>query len=591
MKSASDNGVPSAAPRTLSDQSAPVDLQVNSDKAGEGSPLPKGFWPWVIIILGVSASLFQLYTGGFGIFSSMIQRSVHWMFMSVLAFLIYRVRRDSDRQTPTVADIFFALLSLTAGIYIFFNWEAVVDRAGMPIERDIYFGIIMIVIVLEATRRVVGATLAVTSLAFLVYAFVGPWMPGIFKHNGYDLERVINVMYTSTEGIFGIPMAVSSTYIVLFVLFGSFLGKSGGGKFFIDFAFSVTGRARGGPAKAAVISSALMGTMSGAAVANVVTTGTFTIPLMKRCGYSAIAAGAIEAVASTGGQIMPPIMGAAAFIMSEFTEIPYAQIAAAAVIPAFLYFFSVYRMVDAQARKQGLKALPREALPQIGATLVWGGHLFVPLFTLIGLLIWGYSPMKSVFWSIVLIVVMGTSRKTTRVCPWKFVEALAYGARNAVTISVACASAGIIVGVIALTGLGLKFSDSLISLSGGKNVTGHIDQEHLVVNMENILTWNPEVIVMWYNDRKNAEDIMKNALWHSVSAVNDHKVFEFPDVFSCDLWTLKYLHAVALVSKWCYPDVFTDMDTEKYKWDLLQRFYGEKLDPQHVERLQIKALN
>jgi len=210
-----------------------------------------------------------------------------------------------------------------------------------------------------------------------------------------------------------------------------------------------------------------MGTMSGAAVANVVTTGTFTIPLMKRCGYTAIVAGAIEAVASTGGQIMPPIMGAAAFIMSEFTEIPYVQIATAALIPAFLFFFSIYWMVDSQARKQGIKALSSKDLPQIGATLSWGGHLFVPLFALIGMLIWGYSPMKSVFWSIVLIVVMSTLRKTTRVGPWKFVEALVLGARNAVTIAVACASAGIIVGVIALTGLGLKFSDSLISLSGG----------------------------------------------------------------------------------------------------------------------------
>jgi len=182
MKSPSENGVPSAAPQTKSESLASVASQGKSDGAGASSTLPKGFWPWVITIIGVSASLFQLYTGGFGIFSSMIQRSVHWMFMSVMAFLIFRASRSSDRKTPTVADIFLALLSLTAGIYIFFNWEAVVERAGMPIERDIYFGIIMIFVVLEATRRVVGATLAVTSFAFLIYAFVGPWMPGIFLH-------------------------------------------------------------------------------------------------------------------------------------------------------------------------------------------------------------------------------------------------------------------------------------------------------------------------------------------------------------------------------------------------------------------------
>ncbi|NIO07205.1 MAG: TRAP transporter large permease subunit, partial [Deltaproteobacteria bacterium] len=261
---------------------APVSPGPEPDGAGADSSTPKGFWSWVILTLGVSASLFQLYTGGFGIFSSMIQRSVHWMFMSVLAFLLYRSRKNSNRKTPTVTDLIFAALALIAGLYIFFNWEAVVERAGMPIERDIYFGILMIIVVLEATRRAVGAALAYTALAFLIYAYFGPWMPGLFAHKGYDIERLINVMYTSTEGIFGIPMAVSSTYIVLFVLFGAFLSKCGGGRFFIDFAFSLTGRARGGPAKAAVISSAFMGTMSGSSVANVVTTGTFTIPLMKK---------------------------------------------------------------------------------------------------------------------------------------------------------------------------------------------------------------------------------------------------------------------------------------------------------------------
>jgi len=429
--------------------------------------IPKDFWAWLILLVGVAASLFQLYTGAFGIFSSMIQRSVHWIFMSVLAFLLYRGRKNSASKTPTFMDILFVILALIAGLYIFFSWESIVERAGMSAERDIYFGILMIVVVLEATRRVVGATLAYTALAFLLYAYFGPYMPGIFEHKGYSIERIITVMYTSTEGIFGIPMAVSSTYIVLFVLFGAFLSKCGGGKFFIDFAFSITGRRRGGPAKAAVISSAFMGTMSGAAVANVVTTGTFTIPLMKRTGYPAVVAGAIEAVASTGGQIMPPIMGAAAFIMAEFTEIPYVTIAKSALIPALLYFFAVYLMVDSQAKKQGLQGLPREELPGIRETLVWGGHLFIPVIVLVLMLVWAYSPMKSVFWSIIFIAVVGMLRKTTRVHPWKLVEALSLGARNAVTIAAACASAGLIVGVIALTGLGLKFSDSLVSLSGG----------------------------------------------------------------------------------------------------------------------------
>jgi TRAP transporter 4TM/12TM fusion protein len=439
----------------------------STDAEKEKPIYPKNFWAWAVLAIGVAASIFQLYTGGFGIFSSMIQRSVHWTFMSVLAFLVYRGRKNSERETPSALDIVFAILALFAGLYIFFNWEAVVDRMGMPIERDIFVGIIMIIVVLEAARRAVGAALAYTALAFLLYAYFGPWMPGIFSHKGYSIERLAGVMYTSTEGIFGIPIAVSSTYIVLFVLFGAFLSKCGGGRFFIDFAFSLTGRRRGGPAKAAVLSSAFMGTMSGAAVANVVTTGTFTIPLMKRTGYPAVVAGAIEAVASTGGQIMPPIMGAAAFIMSEFTEIPYITIAKSALIPALLFFFAVYLMVDNQAKKMGLKGLPKEELPSFGATIVWGGHLFIPVIVLILMLVRAYSPMKSVFWGIVLIVIVGMLRKSTRVHPWKLIEALALGARNAVTIATACAAAGIIVGVISLTGLGLKFSDSLISLSGG----------------------------------------------------------------------------------------------------------------------------
>ncbi|MBI2881338.1 MAG: TRAP transporter permease [Candidatus Tectomicrobia bacterium] len=456
-----------STPHAEAGGSAPAPPDAQPGGTGAGSPRPTGLWPWVLLVLGASASLFQLYTGGFGIFSSMIQRSVHWTFMSVLIFLLYPARKTSKRTTPGAWDLLFAALALIAGLYIFFNWEAVVERAGMAIERDIYFGVVMVIVVLEATRRAVGAVLAWTAAAFLLYAYFGPWMPGIFAHKGYSIERIVTVMYTSTEGIFGIPMAVSSTYIVLFVLFGAFLSKCGGGRFFIDFAYSLTGRLRGGPAKTAVISSAFMGTMSGSAVANVVTTGTFTIPLMKRTGYPAHVAGAVEAVASTGGQIMPPIMGAAAFIMSEFTEIPYVTIAAAAVIPALLYFFSVYLFVDLQAIKQGLKGLPREDLPRAGATLAWGGHLFLPLLVLVLMLVWAYSPMKSVFWGIVLIVVVGMMRKTTRVSPWKLVEALEFGARNAVTVAAACAAAGIIVGVIALTGLGLKFSDSLVSFSGG----------------------------------------------------------------------------------------------------------------------------
>jgi TRAP transporter 4TM/12TM fusion protein len=350
-------------------------------------------------------------------------------------------------------------------------------------------------VVLEAARRAVGLVMTVIGAVFIAYAFAGsrgelPWladlMPGILNHRGYSLDRVASQMTLGAEGIYGIPLGVAATFIFVFVLFGAFLEVTGAGKFFIDLAYAATGRRRGGPAKAAVIASAGMGSISGSAIANVVTTGAFTIPLMKRLGYRPAQAGGIEAAASTGGQIMPPLMGAGAFLMSEFTRMPYVDIVLVSIFPAFLYFGTVYLLVHIAAMKQGMEGLPSDELPKVRDVLAEGWHFLLPIGALIWLLVAGYSPMRVGFYAILAVIFAAVARAL-----WRFLadapsaagfvqlcrrglaltlEALELGARNAVPVSIACAVAGVIVGVVGLTGLGLKFSAMMLAFSGGNLV-------------------------------------------------------------------------------------------------------------------------
>lgn len=309
--------------------------------------------------------------------------------------------------------------------------------------------------------------LVIVSLVFLAYAFFGGHITGIFASRDFTLNQVVRTLFASTDGIFGMPIGVSASYVVLFILFGSFLQESGGGELFTDVAFGLVGRFRGGPAKAAVVSSCLFGMISGAAVANVVTTGTFTIPLMKKGGYKPHFAGAVEAVASCGGQFMPPIMGAAAFMIATNCDVPYGTVAISAIVPALLYYFYLYISLDAEAKKAGLDGIDPAELPSIKEALKKRGHMLIPLVVLIYLLVNGYSPGKSVFWSIVLLVVTAAVRKDTRM-GWKaIVRAMKNGVYGAASVAIACACAGIISGVISLTGLGLRFSSILIQLSGG----------------------------------------------------------------------------------------------------------------------------
>lgn len=426
-----------------------------------------GFFAKVVAAIAISFSAFQLYTAIFGVLDAMIQRSIHLSFGLVLIYLLYPTSKKWSHSKLNPLDALLAVLGALAPMYIVVNYQKLVLRAGTATPLDIVFGVIGILLVLEAARRVVGIPIVVIAVVFIAYAFAGPHIPGKLAHRGATFETLVDHLYFTTEGVFGIPLGVSSTFIFLFILFGAFLERTGLGQLFIDLANAVAGWAAGGPAKVAVLSSALMGTVSGSSVANVVGTGSFTIPMMKRLGYKPEFAGAVEATASTGGQLMPPIMGAAAFLMAEFTNIPYARIIGAAVVPAILYYFGVWAGVHFEAKKSGLRGLSREELPKFKRIVVERGHLIIPLVAIIYLLVTGFTPMKAALWAIILSILSSWLKKSTRIPPIEIVRGLEAGARSALGVLAATACAGIIIGVVTLTGLGLKLGSILVDLAGG----------------------------------------------------------------------------------------------------------------------------
>ncbi len=421
----------------------------------------------IVSIIAILFSVFQLYTAIMGVLPAQLQRSIHLTFAFVLAFLLYPLSQKMDKRKIHWFDLCLTGLGLFVGLYITFNYKSLIFRAGSQNTFDIIVACIAVLLVLEATRRVVGMPIVIIASTFLLYAKFGAYLPGFFNHRGYSLSRIVSHMYYTTEGILGLPLGVSSTFIFLFILFGAFLDKTGIGKFFIDFANSIAGSAVGGPAKVSVLSSALTGTISGSSVANTVGTGSFTIPLMKSLGYKPEFAGAVEAAASTGGQIMPPIMGAAAFLMAEFIGMPYMSIAKAAVIPALLYFTGIWIMVDLEARKTGLKGLRKEELPKFKKVMIERGYLFLPIFAIIYFLMNGATPIKAALYGILISILAGAIRKETRLNTKMLLEALEQGARSALGVAIACAAAGIIVGTVTLTGLGLKMGNGLVALAGG----------------------------------------------------------------------------------------------------------------------------
>lgn len=428
----------------------------------------KGIVARIVFALAVAMSLFHLYTAGFGVLLAHKQRAVHLMFVLVLGFLLYPASKKGvgSSRVPWY-DWIIAAVAIGVNTYILVFYEVLVRRGGLPTQTDMIMGVLTILLVLEITRRSIGPALAIIAVVALAYGYFGYLIPGQLGHVGYSVQRLVNQMYMTTEGIFGIPLGVSATFVFLFVLFGAFLEVTGVGQFFIDVAFSIAGQRRGGPAKAAVVASGFMGSISGSSIANTVTTGSFTIPLMKRIGYKRTFAGAVEAAASTGGQILPPVMGAAAFIMAEFTGIPYVRIIGAAAIPALIYYMGVFVMVHLEAVKHGLEGLPKEEIPSFKRVMIDGFHLLVPLVGIVYLLVSGFTPFRAAFIGIILAVGTCLLRKHTRIRPRDILTALDSGARKAISVAAACACAGIIVGIVTLTGLGLAFANTIVNMAGG----------------------------------------------------------------------------------------------------------------------------
>jgi TRAP transporter 4TM/12TM fusion protein len=426
-----------------------------------------GHFAKVVSIIAIMFSLFQLYTAIFGVLDAHLQRAVHLGFGLTLVYLLYPSCKSWSRHKIHPFDLVLAVLGAAAPAYVMIEYNNLVLRAGTVTSIDMIVGVLGILLVIEATRRVVGLPMVCVVMFFLAYAFAGPYMPGVLAHRGLTINQLVGHLFFTTEGIFGIPLGVSSTFIFLFILFGAYLECTGLGKFFIDIANAVAGWASGGPAKVAVLSSGLMGTVSGSSVANVVGTGSFTIPMMKKLGYEKDFAGAVEAAASTGGQLMPPVMGAAAFLMAEFVGVPYIEIVKAAVIPAVLYFAGVWLGVHFEAKRKNLRGIPRDQLPKAWDIFRERGHLAIPLIVIIYLLVAGYTPMRAALFAIFLSIAASFMRKSTRMKPIEIIRGLESGARNVLGVLVACAAAGIIIGVVTKTGVGLKLASALLDLSGG----------------------------------------------------------------------------------------------------------------------------
>jgi TRAP transporter 4TM/12TM fusion protein len=422
---------------------------------------------WVVYLIGFSWSLFQVYTAAFGLFPAQLQRSIHLAYAFVLTFLLFPARSSDESNRLSWYNWVIALFAAYVGLYMALNYVRIMEAGGDYSRMDYIIGGCGILLTLEAARRVVGLPIVGLSAFFLIYTYFGAYFPGFMEHRGYSLERISSHMYLTTEGILGIPLGVAATFIYLFILFGSFREKSGLGQLFIDISNAIAGWASGGPAKMAIVTSALEGTVSGSSVANTVESGSLTIPMMKRLGYRPEFAAAVEASSSTGGQIMPPIMGAAAFIMAEFLNVPYLDIAKAAAIPACLYFFGVFMEVHFEAKRCNLRGLSRDELPRFADVMRERGHLFVPLFAIIIFLSIGFTPLYAALMGLVTCIIAGAMKKVTRMSPRQIADGFELGARNAIGVALACASAGIIIGAITLTGLGLKLGNGLVELAGG----------------------------------------------------------------------------------------------------------------------------
>ncbi|WP_017557101.1 TRAP transporter permease [Nocardiopsis baichengensis] len=488
-------------------------------------------WRWAVFAVGLVLSLFHLYTGYFGTLPGLQQRGFHLALGLGLVFLLYPAKEQETRNQriygwaltaagvgilaylaayqiadryvllPAVgilllvqaaryvpwrplgmpaADVVLAVLGIGSGLYLFVNYEEIIRTVGVIDPEYVAVGTVGILLVLVAAQRTLGTALVFLASLMLAYALFGPLMPGFLHHGGYTVDRIVSTMFLGTEGVFGTPLGISSTFIFLFLVFASMLTRTGMERFFTDLALGSTGWATGGTAKVGIVTSAFSGTITGSSVANTVSNGAFTIPMMKKSGYKPEYAGAVEAASSTGGQIAPPIMGAAAFIMIEFTGVPYLEIIKAAIVPAILFFVAQFVVVHYDAKKLGIRGIPKRLLPSVRRLMVTRGYMLIPIIGLFVLLSMGYSPIFSAMGAIVITIGMNIVVQLVflalgrwrdmpdRLGPWGLLDGLVNAARVAVPIIVACASAGIIAGVITLTGLGLKLSGGLVALAGGQ---------------------------------------------------------------------------------------------------------------------------
>jgi TRAP transporter 4TM/12TM fusion protein len=435
------------------------------DKESSVRRLTSGLVAKVFYWACIAVTLYHFITSLIGPPVVLVHRSLHVAMMLALGFVLYPFGKKSSYKEISWCDWLLIALSLAVPLYVWIDFLGVVERAGMPDTNDVIVATVLTVLVLEGSRRMTGLALPILSLVFIAYGLFGRDMPGIFGHRGYTWVQLSNHFFANTEGIYGTSVGVAASYIFLFILFGAVMSKSGMGAFFNDLAMALAGHTKGGPAKVSVISSALLGSINGSAVANVVTTGAFTIPLMKKTGYSKEFAGAVEACSSVGGQALPPVMGAAAFIMAEILGVSYSVIIIHAAIPALLYYLGILIQVHLRAGKMGLVGLPKDRLPKVKAVLEDKGHLLIPIFLLLYLLLFsGTTVVFSAVITIAATIVIACLKKSTRMSVKDICDAFADGAKQTVPVAMACACVGIIIGVISKTGFGLTMASSIIAL-------------------------------------------------------------------------------------------------------------------------------
>lgn len=431
---------------------------------------------YITVFISVIFVIFQLYATLSGAITAQVLRATHLAFVQLLAFFLFPPTKNSPRNTLPWYDIVLGLIGAACWLYIVVNFDSLVRRSGNNTPLDVAVGIVGILVLFESCRRIVGLPIMIIAGSFIVFAFAGKYLPGFLHHRGYSLQRVVCHLFYNTEGIMGTPIGACSTFIFLFILFGALLEKTGIGHFFIDVCNALAGGASGGPAKVAVLSSALLGTVSGSSVSNTVGSGSFTIPMMKKLGYKGEFAGAVEAAASTGGQLMPPIMGAAAFLMAESLGLPYITIVKAAIVPAILYFTGIFITVHLEAKKLGLKGLPKEQLPRFMPLLLKKGYMILPLVVIIYFLCAGKTAVFAALMGIIACVLVGFGVSVSDLAHGRkpsfggkdIVEIMCTAARNIISVAIACGMAGIIIGIVTLTGLGLRLGNGLVMLAHGK---------------------------------------------------------------------------------------------------------------------------